>query len=203
MSRVSKTFHPFPRVRAAARVVADARRRARKTRQQLADLAGVPADPGAELIRRIEDGRHPFPHPEHVRRMTAAIGLDPDALFLAQCEDFAELDRRDPSLWWILGGRTYTAELPDSDDDDEVRAAAFRAVRKLELELFQLAQGCDIPRFSIRWSSIRGEHMHPSGASVMGFRPILHDVPAGEGKWLLLWAQVLEVWLGRTEREAA
>jgi transcriptional regulator with XRE-family HTH domain len=188
--------HFFPRVHATARLIATARRRARLTRKQLADAVGVPPNPGAELIRHVETGRHPFPHPEHVRRMVEVLGLDAGALFLAQCQDFEELDRRDPVLQFSCGGQLYEYRPPAHQNDEEVRAGAREFVRRVDESTFLEGRGSWTTQACIRWSAIRAEYLHVSGRSAMGFRPLMRDVRAEDEPWLRLWAVTLELWLG-------
>jgi transcriptional regulator with XRE-family HTH domain len=193
----TRTDHFFPRVHATAKLLTTLRRAAGLTRRQLARKAKFTPSIGYELVRRIETGRHPFPHPEAARRLVRILGLDASALFLAQCEDFAQLDRRDPRL--VLGvedsGREIAA--PAGLCDEEIRGWARQHFRELDDRIAcQGGPGLWRTWACIRWSAIRCERMLPDGASVIGFRPVLLNLAEGERPWVENWMLTLENWLG-------
>ena len=160
--------HFFPRVNATARMITRARRGAGITRQELADAAGISRTSGRELIRRLETGRYPFPAPELMLRIVARLGLDADAVFLAQCQDFEELDRSDPRLLVSVEGRVFSQRPPPGLSEAGVRDWALALARRQDEAAFARSGGLWTTKSCLTWPQLSLRIWSCAVAGVLG-----------------------------------
>ena len=198
----SIAVHPFPKVYQVARLLRDARRRAGVTALWVARRLPMPRNQANELLARSEAGCFPFLSPQVIDSLVRRIGLDREALFLAQCDDFYTLDKPQPRLLIEVDfGTSQTMVEVDGipQESENLEQSMYWAEICFADERAKLRKllGKE-PRIRgwLAQSHLRSFRLMAPGWRVISFRPPNLKSSGVAAQWLALWEQSVVQWLG-------
>lgn len=210
--RLARLPHPFPRVEAVASLLKACRRERGLSLPDLATALHGGAPQSLELLRRVEAGHFPFLSATMIEELRIALRWDPGAVFLAQCQDFAELDKPDPRLWIQIDftGRSgwamhAEAECLSTEAPDYAIwfAEGIYSSRRTEYRRL-LGKEASITGW-VTWSRLRTYRLVAPGEPALGYRP-----PGWRGAtdqdeaWMRRWEEAAGSWAPAEEsRDAA